>query len=76
MECSVMHSHLKGIKNVPRILGLLKAGRAKLSDWQSLVKVFCAPRNPSSLSNAFFLSSLSTRQCFGTACVNYIRQTV
>jgi DNA mismatch repair protein MSH5 len=35
----VMHSHLNGIKNVPRMLGLLKTGRAKLSDWQGLVKV-------------------------------------
>lgn len=38
---SVMHSHLKGIKNVPRMLGLLKTGKAKLSDWQGLVKVSC-----------------------------------
>jgi len=37
----VMHTHLKGIKNVPRILGLMRAGRAKLSDWQGLVKVPC-----------------------------------
>jgi DNA mismatch repair protein MSH5 len=36
-----MHNHLKGIKNVPRMLGLLKMGRAKLSDWQGLVKVSC-----------------------------------
>ncbi|KAF8240506.1 hypothetical protein L208DRAFT_1420391 [Tricholoma matsutake] len=35
---SVMHNHLKGIKNVLQILGLLKMGRAKLSDWQGLVK--------------------------------------
>ena len=34
-----MHSHLNGIKNIPRILGLLKAGKARVSDWQCLVKV-------------------------------------
>lgn len=37
--CDQMHSHLKGIKNVPRILGVLKSGRAGVSDWQGLVKV-------------------------------------
>ena len=41
VPASVMHTHLKGIRNVPRILGLLKTGRAKLSDWQGLVKVSC-----------------------------------
>lgn len=34
-----MHNHLKGIKNVPRILGVMRTGRAKVSDWQGLVKV-------------------------------------
>ncbi|KAI0731903.1 DNA mismatch repair protein MutS [Fomitopsis betulina] len=33
-----MHSHLNGIKNIPRILGLLRAGKARVSDWQCLVK--------------------------------------
>ncbi|KIY71247.1 hypothetical protein CYLTODRAFT_346399 [Cylindrobasidium torrendii FP15055 ss-10] len=33
-----LHGHLKGIKNVPRMLGILKDGRGKLSDWQGLVK--------------------------------------
>jgi len=33
-----MHSHLNGIKNVPRILGIMKAGKARVSDWQCLVK--------------------------------------
>ncbi|OBZ71456.1 Prohibitin-2 [Grifola frondosa] len=33
-----MHAHLKGIKNVPRIIGIMKAGKAKVSDWQGLVK--------------------------------------
>ena len=36
---STMHSHLNGIKNIPRILGLLRAGKARVSDWQCLVKV-------------------------------------
>jgi len=36
---NALHSHLKGIKNVPRTLNILKTGRAKVSDWQGLVKV-------------------------------------
>ena len=36
---NAMHNHLKGLKNVPRLLGLIKDGRAKLSDWQGIVKV-------------------------------------
>ena len=35
----VMHAQLKGIKNIPKILAVMKAGRARISDWQSLVKV-------------------------------------
>ncbi|KAJ7935731.1 DNA mismatch repair protein MutS [Mycena leptocephala] len=33
-----MQGHLKGIKNVPRILELMRSGKAKVSDWQGLVK--------------------------------------
>ncbi|THV00846.1 hypothetical protein K435DRAFT_750810 [Dendrothele bispora CBS 962.96] len=33
-----LHGHLKGIKNIPRMLGILKTGHAKVSDWQGLVK--------------------------------------
>ncbi|KAJ7761594.1 DNA mismatch repair protein MutS [Mycena maculata] len=33
-----MHGHLKGIKNVPRILQIMRSGKAKMSDWQGLVK--------------------------------------
>ncbi|KIP05169.1 hypothetical protein PHLGIDRAFT_74704, partial [Phlebiopsis gigantea 11061_1 CR5-6] len=33
-----MHIHLKGIKNVPRILSAMKSSKAKVSDWQGLVK--------------------------------------
>ncbi|KAG7440868.1 uncharacterized protein BT62DRAFT_1080549 [Guyanagaster necrorhizus] len=35
---SSLHGHLKGIKNVPRMLGILKDGRGKISEWQGLVK--------------------------------------
>jgi hypothetical protein len=35
----MMHSNLKGIKNVPRILGIMRTGRAKVSDWKGLVTV-------------------------------------
>ena len=34
-----MHSHLQGIRNVPRVVQLLKSGKAKPLDWQGLVKV-------------------------------------
>ncbi|KAF9468500.1 DNA mismatch repair protein MutS [Collybia nuda] len=37
-SAQVMRIHLKGINNVPRILGDLRTGRAKISDWQGLVK--------------------------------------
>ncbi|KAG6814232.1 hypothetical protein H0H92_015347 [Tricholoma furcatifolium] len=33
-----LHTHLKGIKNVPRMLSVLKTGKAKVSDWQGLLK--------------------------------------
>ena len=36
---AVMHSHLKGIKNIPKILSVMSSGKAKASDWQGLVKV-------------------------------------
>lgn len=35
---SALQTHLKGIKNIPRILGLLQSGKAGVSDWQGLVK--------------------------------------
>lgn len=41
VSANAMHGHLKGIKNVPRILGIMRMGRAKVSDWQGLVKVSC-----------------------------------
>ncbi|KAF5369357.1 hypothetical protein D9758_002767 [Tetrapyrgos nigripes] len=33
-----IHGHLKGIKNVPRMLAVLSTDRAKISDWQGLLK--------------------------------------
>lgn len=35
----VIFGHLQGIKNVPRYLGRMQAGKAKLSEWQGIVKV-------------------------------------
>lgn len=53
---NTMHNHLKGLKNVPRILGLMKDGRAKLSDWQGLVKVEAPLSNMTPLDwGRFFL---------------------
>lgn len=39
IPANTMHNHLKGIKNVPRILTIMRAGKIKLSDWQALAKV-------------------------------------
>ncbi|KAK7048433.1 muts 5 [Favolaschia claudopus] len=33
-----MQGHLKGIKNIPRILGMMRSGKAKMGEWQGLVK--------------------------------------
>ncbi|KAJ3525628.1 hypothetical protein NM688_g8376 [Phlebia brevispora] len=35
---TLMQTHLKGIKNVPKILGTLRTGKAQVADWQGLVK--------------------------------------
>ncbi|KAF7798450.1 hypothetical protein EIP86_009671 [Pleurotus ostreatoroseus] len=35
---NAMQTHLKGIKNVPKILGTLRTGKAQVADWQGLVK--------------------------------------
>ncbi|KAG2129489.1 DNA mismatch repair protein MutS [Suillus clintonianus] len=35
---SALQTHLKGIKNIPRTLGLLQSGKAGVGDWQGLVK--------------------------------------
>lgn len=34
-----MQTHLKGIKNIPRRLSTLRAGRGGVQEWTSLVKV-------------------------------------
>ena len=39
VTANAMYNHLKGFRHVPRIMGQLKSGKAKLRDWQSLVKV-------------------------------------
>jgi DNA mismatch repair protein MSH5 len=36
---NIMHDQLGGIKNVPRILSALRAGKASLANWQGLVRV-------------------------------------
>jgi DNA mismatch repair protein MSH5 len=41
LTVDTLQGHLKGIKNVPRILGILRMGRAKMADWQTVVKVMC-----------------------------------
>lgn len=34
-----IQGHLSGIRNTPRILRMLKYGRAKVKDWQGIVEV-------------------------------------
>ena len=34
-----IHTHLKGLRNAPRCVGMIKAGKANVSDWQAVVKV-------------------------------------
>ena len=34
-----LHNHLKGIKNMPRIMNQLRDGKGRISEWQGLVKV-------------------------------------
>ncbi|KAI9464933.1 DNA mismatch repair protein MutS [Lactarius psammicola] len=62
---NVMHGQLNGIKNVPRVLGALRAGKAVLTDWQGLVKVRVNRRWVCRiLTDTRRESSLSTLQCF------------
>ena len=61
---NVMHGQLKGIKNVPRILVALRAGKAVLTDWQGLVKVREPWMGGESYTNSRRESSLSTLRCF------------
>ncbi|KAG7088348.1 hypothetical protein E1B28_012352 [Marasmius oreades] len=43
-SANVLKNHLKGLRNLPRMLTLLRSGRAKLGAWQGLIKftVCCA----------------------------------
>ena len=34
-----MHNHLHGIKNVPKTVETIKSGKAKILDWQAIMKV-------------------------------------
>ena len=36
---NLIHNHVKGLKNMPRILKALASGKAQLRDWQGFVKV-------------------------------------
>ncbi|KAL0069824.1 hypothetical protein AAF712_003094 [Marasmius tenuissimus] len=36
---NTLKNHLKGLKNILRMLTLLRSGRARLSEWQGLIKV-------------------------------------
>lgn len=58
-----LNGHLKGIKNVPRMLGILKAGRGKATDWQGLVKVCDCYLNPS-CTNCGSDSSVYVSLCY------------
>lgn len=40
---TLMQTHLKGMKNTPRMLSTLCAGKGKLRDWQGIVKVGTIP---------------------------------
>ena len=74
---NAMHNHLKGLKNVPRLLGLIKDGRAKLSDWQGLVKVNYFQFLNDVLKLRLFLSSLrSVSRCSEMRCLNFTKQTM
>jgi DNA mismatch repair ATPase MutS len=42
VTAAAIHNHLKGIKNVPRILGAMRSGKAGVGEWQGLVKVNCS----------------------------------
>lgn len=39
VSSGIIHGHLRGIRNVPRLLANMKSGKGKLPDWQGLVKV-------------------------------------
>ena len=39
VTADAMRAHLKGLRNIPRILKMLKVGKAGLNEWQGVVKV-------------------------------------
>lgn len=43
ITATAMHGHIQGTKNVPRIITAMRSGKAKVSDWQSIVKVCISP---------------------------------
>ena len=75
VTANAMHNHLKGLKNVPRLLNRMKDGRAKLSDWQALVKVQLLFLLNNGLNLKFILSSLRfVSRCSGMRCLNFTRR--
>lgn len=64
---SALQTHLKGIKNIPRILGLLQSGKAGIGDWQGLVKVCFRffKANPTSHNIQFTYHSAMLRDTLG-----------
>lgn len=72
---NIMHGQLGGIKNIPRIISALKAGRANLANWQGLVKVRAELEEGVAVSSHYkrpglLSSSLSTLRCFVTSSGN------
>jgi DNA mismatch repair ATPase MutS len=53
-----IRSQLKGIRNVPRCLSRIKSGRAKIAEWQGLVKVRLLIFTPRSDAHTFATSSV------------------
>ena len=39
VTADAMCAHLKGLRNIPRILKMLKVGKAGMNEWQGVVKV-------------------------------------
>ncbi|OJA09631.1 hypothetical protein AZE42_01410 [Rhizopogon vesiculosus] len=66
---SALQTHLKGIKNIPRILGLLQSGKAGIGDWQGLVMVFspsfCFKVDPTPNDTQFTYHSAMLRDTLG-----------
>jgi len=61
-----LQTHLRGIKNIPRILGFLRLGKAGISDWQGLVKVcFHVKDDSTSNSTQFTYHSAMLRDTLG-----------